>query len=73
MAIPLRDIIDNPKLLDELISSKDKCCYCKTPLSTTLTGKIEISLGMCCSDCYFEKLGEEIEKHPIVNPHRIRR
>jgi len=26
-----------------------------------------------CSDCYFGEMGDEIEKHPIINPEFINR
>jgi len=28
--------------------------------------------GGSCSDCYFARLGEEVEKHPIYHPRQMR-
>jgi hypothetical protein len=27
----------------------------------------------CCSDCYYEALGDEMEKNPPINPHFVKR
>ena len=46
MAIPLKDIIDNPKLLDTLIYGKDKCYYCKIPLRGIYYRQKQMSKGL---------------------------
>lgn len=72
-AIPLRELIENPHLLDEFFEKhRDHCAYCKIPLQGFITGRNKCPKGVCCDDCYYEKLGEEIEKHPICSP-RVRR
>jgi hypothetical protein len=43
------------------------CADCGTPLQEEITGNRELSDGShVCSDCYFDALGNEIEKHPIA-------
>lgn len=43
-----------------------KCDGCGIPLQETLTGHLPCADGAhLCSDCYFEKLGEELDAHPI--------
>ncbi len=65
MAYYLSDLVKNPRLLQELRSQPQHCCYCHTALQETITGKRKTPDGDSCSDCYYEKLGEEIEKHPL--------
>jgi hypothetical protein len=69
MAIPLKELIENPDLL-----SKEglRCPHCGVLLQETITGKRWEGDHEVCSDCYYEKLGEAIEKHPIVSG-RVRR
>ena len=66
MAIFLKDLIDNPKLLTNEPSSQG-CSVCHVPLQETITGKRRIDQGYACSDCYYAELGEELAKHPIVS------
>lgn len=44
---------------------------CGTDL-TTVSGRHRLEDGSYCDDCYYEKLGELVEQHPIVSP-RVRR
>ena len=67
MATYLKDLIENPRRLSELRTKQQCCCYCETPLQETITGKRKTPDGDACSDCYYEKLGEEIEQHPIAS------
>ena len=69
MAIPLKDLIDNPGMLAE---EGPKCPYCGVLLQETITGKRRIGDQEVCSDCYYERLGELIEEHPITTG-RVRR
>ncbi|WP_216332550.1 hypothetical protein [Rhizobium sp. X9] len=42
------------------------CEECKTPLQEAITGNRELSDGThVCSDCYFEKMSEHLDNHPI--------
>lgn len=50
-----------------------KCTACKTSLDFETTGMQKVSGGYMCDDCYFDALGEEIEKHPIGIPRTPRR
>lgn len=44
----------------------ETCASCETPLQRAITGREMIGNDQAvCSDCYFEHLGNEIEKNPI--------
>lgn len=50
-----------------------KCDACGVPLQETLTGHRPCNDGThLCSDCYFEKLGKELDDHPIHTLRVIR-
>lgn len=42
------------------------CAKCQEPLRETSTGNRSTGVGCVCSDCYYEALGQLIERHPIV-------
>ena len=45
-----------------------KACYrCKQTLQESRTGNRATGYGAACSDCYYEEVGELIEKHPIAS------
>lgn len=67
MPIYLRDLLKNPGLLDQAAASLQQCCKCKVVLQETITGRRETPEGPACSDCYYESLGAEIERHPIAS------
>lgn len=48
------------------------CTACKKPLEFETTGMQKTSEGYMCDDCYFERLGEEVEKHPLGGHKRVR-
>jgi hypothetical protein len=52
------------------------CSVCDIPLQESITGNRVVRkngrVRHVCSDCYFEKWGDEIEKHPIAMPRRRR-
>ena len=48
-----------------------KCKICEVILDFEITGLQQITEGYLCDDCYFESMGEEIEKHPIISPEMI--
>jgi len=64
MAIKLKELIENPALLQEKIGQG--CASCGVLLQESITGKRKTSAGDVCSDCYYEKMGELIDQHPIV-------
>jgi hypothetical protein len=70
MAITLNDLIENPGLNLWDKASQETCCKCNTPLQETITGKRKIGDKFACSDCYYEELGEAIERHPIAGFRR---
>lgn len=68
MPIYLRDILQKPDLLDTLVSGDTQtCCKCQVSLQETITGRRDTPDGSACSDCYYELLGAEIERHPIAS------
>ena len=55
-------------------SGSGTCCVkCKEPVDIDINGMQKVSNGFMCDDCYFEELGDEVEKHPICSPRRIGR
>lgn len=51
----------------------DKTCYsCGITLQESRTGNRPTDFGASCSDCYYETLGQLIEKHPITSAHAPR-
>ncbi len=67
MAIYLKDLDDNPQLLQQLREHQPRCPYCNVVLQETVTGKRPTPKGDACSDCYYGLLGEAIEDHPIAS------
>lgn len=69
-------VITLKKLIAERGRAKAKhgqrCPYCGILLQETITGKRRAPDGDACSDCYYEELGEGVERHPIVSG-RVRR
>jgi hypothetical protein len=72
MAISLKALIDDRAKLASLRLDTQKCPYCDVVLQETITGKRPTPKGFACSDCYYEQLGEGVERHPIVTA-RVRR
>jgi hypothetical protein len=67
MAIYLKDIIRDRSVLTQVITEQADCCNCGVKLQETITGKRHTPKGDTCSDCYYEMLGDMIEKHPIAS------
>jgi len=67
VAIALKELIQNRGLLTLMEAEQQHCCYCNILLQATITGKRATPDGEACSDCYYENLGEGVEKHPIVS------
>ena len=72
MAIPLKDLFDKNHPFWK--REDEKCPKCQHPLEGLMSGDelLEILQRGYCDDCYYEAMGEEIEKHPICSP-RVRR
>lgn len=70
VSIPLKELIKNPDLLSS--NGGPRCPNCDVLLQETITGKRRIGDEDYCSDCYYEKLGELVEQHPITTG-RVRR
>jgi hypothetical protein len=67
VAITLKQLIQNRKLLAQMESEQQRCPYCGVVLQETITGKRPTPKGEACSDCYYEQLGEAVEQNPIVS------
>lgn len=66
MTIYLKDLIENPDLLDELRVESPKC-ECGGPLHEPGEKPYSKDGKEVCGGCYYEPLGELIENHPIVS------
>jgi len=53
--------------LEKINRPANNCCVCGNPIPVG-EGANSIGGKPACDDCYFGEFGEEIEKHPIVNP-----
>ena len=51
-------------------SPHERCAECKQPLSSGAVDENghSTSHGWLCDDCFYDRLGEEIENHPIGTP-----
>ncbi len=65
----LRDQITNRRAT---LAGVQRCVECKVPLQETVTGNRKTDKGHMCSDCYFQMLSDELDKHPIFMPRAIR-
>jgi hypothetical protein len=72
VAIPLKELIEHRSILLSIESTQQCCCYCGVLLQETITGRECVPKGEACSVCYYEKLGEGVEEHPVVSG-RVRR
>jgi len=57
----------------KLFKDKAKCHDCRVPLQTSITGRRFITLrnkkkAEVCDDCYYDRLGDFIERNPIHRP-----
>jgi hypothetical protein len=48
-----------------IMAVKPKCADCGILLQETITGNRRTRRGHVCSRCYFKRLGQELDKHPI--------
>ena len=58
--------------IDEYLSTpysenpdSERCGGCSTMISGTVTGRNQTDEGVRCDDCYFDDLGDLVEKHPV--------
>jgi hypothetical protein len=49
----------------------NNCNKCEIPIQEFLTGKHDVEEGVYCDECFFDELGEVIEKYPICVPHSV--
>ena len=75
MAISLTELINNPKARHKFFRRAEangpRCCIGKEPITEAQMQAEEVHQikgGLACSGHYYEKLGEEIERHPILSP-----
>ncbi len=51
---------------DPFWGEKPACTGCGTPIQPIFTGSNTLADGsQMCDDCYFEELGNEIDRHPV--------
>lgn len=70
-----REVIRRDKaMLDKLQApvGVEKCPHCGVPIMEATTGNRAFGEENVCSDCYFEKWGDEVEQHPIFTPRIVR-
>jgi hypothetical protein len=41
------------------------CSNCNTPIHEPLTGRYDTSSGVLCKNCFSDRLGDELEIHPV--------
>ncbi len=46
-------------------SGDTKCVKCKVLIVESTTGIQQVAEGYMCDDCFYQALGDEIDKHPI--------
>lgn len=63
------------KSLRKQLPKSQKCSRCPNPLFDSMLSSdaepYRIGNELVCRECYFDELGEMIEKHPIGIPRRI--
>jgi len=70
-------LISSEQFLSERASRKksligvQRCAKCSVALQETVTGCRPSENGLVCSDCYFDALGVELDKHPIFMPRSV--
>ena len=62
--------LDEQKLYN--LAHLTRCVRCGVYLQENRTGNRKTANGDVCSDCYFQAIGEELDRHPISVP-RMRR
>lgn len=70
MAVSAKDLLEKPEILQGWINDARKvnlCPICKE----NQAGDLRIDGHRVCEDCYYEGLGELVEKSPIINPTRL--
>ena len=65
MSMTLKELIDNPQLLEDLMVGRTKCCACHRLEEAFEEPWHQTSSGLMCDDCYYKAMGEEIEEHPL--------
>lgn len=49
----------------------NNCGKCGITIQEFLTGKHSVEEGVYCDECFFDELGELVEKYPICLPHGV--
>lgn len=68
MALSLTKYLAEAAQRDQALELLEKCESCGVSLQEAITGYRRVSGRPHCSDCYFCKLSDEIDKHPIGRP-----
>lgn len=53
------------------LAGAQRCANCNVALQETVTGCRPSEKGLVCSDCYFDAIGAELDKHPIFMPRSV--
>lgn len=74
MAITAKQLLEHPELLEKLRTTGiGRCVICQQPITGIHPDEVRmVRDGPVHDDCYFEEMGNEVEKHPIRSP-RVRR
>ena len=65
MPISARQFLEELKARRLDLPEAQRCVSCSIPLQETITGCRKTEDGHKCSDCYYEEIGEELEKSPL--------
>lgn len=72
MAIPPKRFLNMTLAEVAALFPEQKCTRCRGGIEEHSDDQYYISEKPVCSDCYFEVLGNFIEKHPLYYPPRAR-
>lgn len=72
MTMNLREFCDTLQQRRNELPGVQRCAECNTPLQETVTGNRFTHKGHVCSDCYFNMLGEELDRNPLFMPRAVR-
>jgi hypothetical protein len=65
MPITIQEFLNNPERRAGLYLRAEECKLCGVMLQETVTGKRAAPEGHVCSDCYYDRIGEELDTYPI--------
>ena len=72
MALKMKEFLAQYQAEGPRVFGVQTCAACDVPLQETQTGHRHTDDGDLCTDCYFERLGEELDRRPIAMPRAVR-